>query len=171
MTIATPSASFTRPADTTAYTASDLVANDTTAADVVAMAFRIARGGGSGVIWRARLISDTDAPTNKTVRLHLWSSDPVATAPTNGDNGAMQIAAGIEADYLGSIAIDLSTTNGDVHASGNVGSGVPLGTTGILFDLGSADAVIYGLLEATGAFTPASGEVFTTFLEIELADE
>jgi len=51
----TSSASFTRPANTTAYADGDLVANSATAASVVPLTFTSSRVVGHGTIARVRL--------------------------------------------------------------------------------------------------------------------
>lgn len=168
MTYVTPSDSFARPANTTAYASGDLVANSATAGSVAALQFQTGKSGAKGAIKRARLLASNDAPTNKTLRLHLWSEDPCATAPSNGDNGAIQVSGNAWPYYLGSIALDATTI--DIHAAGNVAAGKPVVGEEIVFALPSGSSVIYGLLSATGAFTPGSAETFSVALEIKLAD-
>ena len=152
------SANFTRPSDTTQYASGDLVANSTTAGSVAAMQFTVARiAGGSGMIRRARLRKSGTSVTNAAFRLHLYRVTPATI--TNGDNGAWSTSG--NADYMGAIdvTVDRAFTDG---ASGN---GVPMTGNEINFDLTSGQ-IIYGLLEARGAYTPANAEVFTVELEV-----
>lgn len=158
--VITPSASFTRPANTTQYASGDLVANSTTAGDVAPMEFAAAPAyHGGGVIRRVRIHKSGTGVTAADFRLHLFASDPTATAPTNGDNGAF---ATIEADWLGAFDVTLAAFN-----DGAKGIDTPNQGTQVAFRLES-QKVIYGLLEARGTYTPASGEVFTVTLEVEI---
>lgn len=161
--ILAPSANFTRPSDTTAYASGDLVANSTTAASVAALQWDLRRGDEGNIDGFVRKLraysSDTDV-TNASFRLHLYKANPVSTAPTNGDNGAFAVAtAGISASYLGSIDYSLDrTVNGVAWGAGVPTSGVEINFT----DVG----ILYGLIEARAAYTPASAEVFTLVPEI-----
>lgn len=156
-TVVAVAATMTRPADTTAYTSGDLVANSTTAGSVVPLQFTVARVAlGSGMIRRVRLRKSGTGITNASFRLHLYAAAPGTV--TNGDNGAWS-TSGV-ADYLGSLDVtcDKAFTDG---ASGN---GTPTNGSEINFALSSGQ-IVYGLLEARGAWTPTSGEVITAALE------
>lgn len=151
-----PTASFTRPADTTAYAVADLVANSTTAGSVTALSFTVARvAGGGGTLRRARLRKSGAVLTNATFRLHLYKVSPT---PTNGDNGAWFTDQA--AEYLGAFDVTLDRAFSD----GAAGNGVPVNGSEITFSL-TAGQVVYGLTEARAAYTPASAEVFTWTLE------
>lgn len=162
--LATPSANFTRPADTTAYASGDLVANSTTAGSVAAMQFTAARvAAGSGVIRRARLKKSTTGVTSASFRLHLYGSDPAASSGIiNGDNGAWLTKID---SYLGSISLDMSGSNGRVFNDAAWVVGAPDVGSEINFKLASGQ-IVYGLLEARGAYTPGNAEVFTAELEV-----
>jgi hypothetical protein len=152
--VAKVTATYTRPADTTAYAAGDLSANSTAAGSVVPMTFAISRVAGyGGAIRKARLKKSGTSVTNAQFRLHLYSSSPT---PSNGDNGAYLTDKA--ADYAGSIdfLVDKVFTDG---ASGN---GVPNVGSEINF---TADTY-HGLMEVRGAYTGASSEVFVIDLEI-----
>jgi hypothetical protein len=149
------SASFTRPADTTAYASGDLVANSTTAGSVAAMTFASNLAGGSGKIVRARLRKSDASVTNAAFRLHLYSTATITAA--NGDNGAWSTNA--VASYLGFIDV----TADKAFTDGAFGQSAAVGLIYALADGGK----LYGLLEARGAYTPASAEIFTVTLEVE----
>lgn len=157
MQIYNPSASFTRPADTTAYAIGDLVANSTTAGSVTPMVFTLGNSFGFGQfrLTRARLIKNSISPTNATFRLHLYQSSPVCA---NGDNGAWSTSKA--ADWLGNIDVPsmLAFTDG-CNGTGSAAAGSEL------FCKLSAGSIVYGLLEAKAAYTPVSGEIFTVILE------
>lgn len=154
----TPSANFTRPADTTAYASGDLIANSTTAASVSPLTWTI-RGynGGTLGIRRVRVAKSGVGITNCTIRVHLYTTNPCTTAPANGDNGAWSTKI---AGYLGYCDVVVGTVFSD-GAFGVIApaAGAEIGIPAFL------DLPIYGLLEARGAYTPASEEVFTVTLE------
>lgn len=147
-----PVASFTRPADTTAYASGDLVANSTTVGSVVPMTFsRCTRGPGSSAQIRRVMISKTGTSiTNTTVRVHLFNVLP--TLATNGDNGAITIATGA-AGYLGQVDVIIN----QAFTDGAAGQ--------LVTEINVNSLTLYGLLEARGAWTPASAEVITVTLE------
>lgn len=160
-------ASFTRPADTTAYASGDLVANSTTAASVVPLTFYIPRFvPGRCAIRRFHLRKSGTGVSNAAFRLHLFTAIP--TFATNGDNDPISGNTSGIADRIG--ALDL--TSMFALADGAVGDGVPLVGPELIaqFELSGADSTgqarvaLYGVLEARGAYTPASGEVFNADL-------
>ena len=154
--MATPSANFTRPADTTAYASGDLVANSTTAGSVVPLSWTAARiGAGSFMVRRARLKKSTTSVTNASFRLHLYAASPTCT---NGDNGAWLTT---ESTYLGAIDITIDKAFSDAAS----GIGAPNTGSEISVELSSGQT-IYGLIEARGAYTPGNAEVFTGILEL-----
>jgi hypothetical protein len=159
-------ASVTRPADALIYAAGDLIANSTTAASVTPLTFTNAARVPAAPfkVVRARLTKDDDDVTAATFRLHLFTTDPTATAPTNGDNGALQLT-GVLGVSIGSFTFDM-TASPDIHTDGNYATAEPAAGAEISAVAAAASRDIYGLLEATGTYTPASGEVFTAYLEI-----
>jgi len=150
-------ASFSRPADTTAYASGDLVANATIAGNVTPMPFVVGRtpngSGATGMIRRARIRKTGTSITNASFRLHLYKSSPT---PSNGDNGAW--LTNKAADYVGAIDITLDRAFTD----GAAGNGTPL----IGSEINFVSQTYYGLLEARGAYAPVSGETFTVDLEV-----
>lgn len=161
--IITPYVSFTRPADTTAYADTDLIANSTTAGSVVPLRFGVSKlSRGNGRIIGARIFKDHQTFTNFNVKLHLFVLSPTVT---NGDNGTLAVATA--ETYLGEIAMDASTGAFVTTTDGVKAFRL---TVPISFDLeltGDAGRVLYGLLEAKAAYTPQSAEVFKIWLEIE----
>lgn len=168
--IITPYASFTRPADTDAYAQGDLVANSTTAGSVTPMRFGVSKlGHGTGRVVGARLLKDDATTNNADFILHLFSSEPTSSA---GDNAAFQAGGVLSVSsvdsYLGSITIDM--TSGAIADADALIESVNIASTPLYFDLeleANAGRVIYGLLEADAAYTPASGEIFKIWLFIE----
>ncbi len=149
--------SFNRTADTTAYASGDLVANDVTAGSVAPMTFRVARDKQKcAMLLRARLVKSDVGVTNAAFRLHLFRTAPTVA---NGDNGAF--SPNNAANYLGYFDFTAMTAfSDDAHAQ----AAPAVGSSITVRPVNSTD--IYGLLEARGAYTPASGETFTVSLEV-----
>lgn len=161
MAIRTITGTFTRPADTTAYTSGDLMANSTTAGDVVAVTLQgwgATQGSGS-FIHRVRVRKSGTSVTTCDVRVHLLRADPATV--TNGDNGAFSISG--VADWLGSF--DVSIT----QAFTNGAAGALIASDPVPVRVVGASQTLYCMLEARSAYTPASGEVFT--IEFDTSDE
>ena len=149
--------SFTRPADTTAYAANDLIANSTTAGSVVPLTFNVGRGGVRIVAVRLWKSDETDV-ANSAITLHLFGSSPTVA---NGDNGALSHSL---SDKLGTIAVPIMVAATD-EAYTNVNAGDAVLPHGIFHY--TSGGLIYGLLMATAAYSPASAEVFQCKLVYE----
>lgn len=156
-------ATFTRPADTTAYAAGDLVANSTTAGSVIPLSFTnaVRTAGDCLRIERVRVEKSGASLTNAAFRLHLFELSPT---PTVGDNGVFNNAGALATNnvlnHAGTFPVTMSWSGSD----GAMGIGVP--TTGAGATVSpTSGTTIFGLLEVTGAYTPASGEVFYVVIE------
>ena len=153
-----PTAVYTRPADTTAYTAGDLVSNNTTAGSITVQSFAASRvTAGSGLIRRIRLTSNhTTGLSAIQFKVRLWTTAPTYT---NGDNGAYAVATGA-AGYIGSF---LATF--EQFADGATAIGAPTVGAEVAFKLGSGTAIFWDMEAITG-FTPQSAKTFTIAAEI-----
>lgn len=152
-------ATFTRPADTTAYASGDLIANSVTAGSVVAMTVSAARiRNVRGEVKRVRLHKSGATPTNAAIRVHFFEQLPTFT---NGDNAAF-LPATMDKGYLGycDVAAMIPGT------AGCVGHAIPAVGTGMIFEPAVGTRDIYAVLEARAAYTPASAEVFTLHVEL-----
>jgi hypothetical protein len=149
-------ANFSRPADTTAYAANDLVANSTTAGSVAALQLTVTRiAAGSGLLRRLKLHKSGTSVTNANFRVHFFSAAPTVA---NGDNGAFS-ATGV-ASYLGAIDVNV----GQAFTDGAAGFGVPNVGGEIAVKLSSGQ-IVYALVQALAAYTPANAETFTLTAE------
>jgi hypothetical protein len=150
-----PSASFTRPADTTAYASGDLVANSTTAGSVAYTALPVARQKmGMTFLRRCKLEKSTTSTTNASFRVHFFTSSKTFS---NGDNGAFSTT---RAGYLGAMDVTIDRAFSD----GAAGIGVPV--TGLeIADTGDLMSEVFWALEARLAYTPGNAEVFTITLD------
>lgn len=156
----TASASFTRPADTTAYAFGDLVANNTTAGSVTPLtipAITFANDA-KGRVTGGKLYKSGTTPTNAIFRIHLFSASPTVN---NGDNGAFSCAD--KDTYLGSL--DASTSL--VFTDGCFGYFIPNFGDYVAITPATGTDDIFALIEARDAYTPASAEVFTVVLHGE----
>ena len=162
------SANFTRPADTTAYTSGDLVANSVTAASVVPLSWTVSRTVlGLVRVRRALLHKNQNSITNAGFQLHLFNASP--TIATAGDNSVFATNVSGYDKSMGFIEF----TSIARYADGAVSQGQCVDDTNTkaaaMIVAPAAGRLVYGLLLATGAYTPASAEVFTVDLELERA--
>lgn len=150
-------ATFNRPADTTAYASGDLVANSTTAGSVTALTLALGREatgyGASSMVRRLRLRKSGTSTTNASFRVHLYRTSPT---PSNGDNGAF--LTNQAANYIGAVDVTMN----QAFTDGASGNGVP----NVGSEINVAVQTIYALIEARAAYTPVSGETFTLEAEV-----
>lgn len=151
--------SFTRPADTTAYTAGDLVANSTTAASVVPMEFAgVASSPGGWVnVRRVTLKKSTATITAATFSLILSQTNAV---PSSGDNAAFVGPA--KGNVLGgafNLSAPYAMVDGAVSVSGSSDT--------LLFKTADGSTSLFGFLVAAGAYAPGNAEVFEVSLMVE----
>jgi hypothetical protein len=151
-------ASFTRPSDTTAYAAQDIVCNSTSAPVVLTFSGAGRANGGSGIILAARHLKSSTTTTGATYRLHLYKVAPTAI----NDNAPFTLLYANRANRIG--FIDFS------HAAAGTGSDATNALTtfaNLPFVCDSAASALYGLLVVTSAYTPTSGEQH--FIELSIA--
>lgn len=162
MTLSLVSDNFTRPSDTTTYANGDLVANSTTAGSVVPLEFQVPVGNGRGcLVKQMRLTKSGTSVTSAAFIVHLYGSSPTVA---NGDNGA--ISSNL-ADFLGSASLSTMTAFTDGARSVDT-LGEDTSESALIRVVSAGDGgKIYALLSATGAYTPASAEVFTLDLVLE----
>jgi hypothetical protein len=145
--VATSVASFTRPADTNAYASGDLVSNSVASgAACVPLQISTSDGGGKGTIHAVRLRKNGVGIINAAFRVHIYNKSPVVA---NADNGVF--SSDSFSSYLG--AFDVTAMQ--AFTDGAMGRG--FSTPG--------QSTLYAYIEALGAYTPASAEVFTLMLE------
>jgi hypothetical protein len=145
----TVSASQTRPADTTAYAANDVVGSDTAAGGAVWSFANIASAGGDVLIDSVELEIDVNAiPSGQTsYNLYLYGVTPPSAL---GDNAAFDLAVGDRASFLGKISLGAPVDEGStlyVSVEG-VNKHVKLTGTGL-----------FAYLTTVGGFTPSASSV------------
>lgn len=141
------SGSFTRPSDTTAYAATDLVANSVTAGSVtpITVTFKTTSRG----VWVRRVHLKHSKATVTNSSFKVWFLDTSPTM-TNGDNGT--IAGPALATVLAVCTVDV-----DDLVTGAGASGEAYFSEGQIY----LPTTSYALIEANAAYTPASAEAFT----------
>lgn len=148
----TSSASFTRPNDTTPYSANDVIGAATGSTAAVEFA-AVGPSGGEILIQSASYRVDvTSVPSGmSTMRLHLYSATPGSAL---GDNAAWDLPSGDRASYLGYV---------DIGTPVDLGSTLWVETHNIGKRVKLADGVtsLYGYLVTVGAFTPTAQAVKT----------
>lgn len=154
------SASFTRPANTTAYAAGYVVSNSTSATTL--MSFSIARvNAGTGYITGARLVADQKSITPR-FRVHLFNANPTVSA----DGALNKELYADESKVIGVFDLPAMTTPGDTTNS--TLSRAYDYTIRIPFKCASGSTTVFAYLETLDAFTPASGGNFTLTLLADL---
>jgi len=151
------SIAFTRPANTTAYTFGDLVANNTTAGSVTPISVDAARAIDTvSSMIRCRLEKTGTSVTSAIFRVHFYNELPTVT---NGDNG---VWLSTQAGYVGSVDITVDKAFSD----GAEGIGAPSAGSALIFAPVSGTTTLYALIEARAAYTPVSGEQFQIHVEV-----
>lgn len=155
----TISATFTRPADTAAYAAGDVVNNSTTAPVIMTFAGAVNTDFQMGVIAQATLIDSSNVATK--LDCELWLFDTTITM--DNDNAAFTPTDAELATLVGIIPFGTSywkvgdsTSNAVCHVQG----------LAIPFNVIHASNALYGVLVARAAYTPVSAEAFTVRLHI-----
>ncbi len=150
------SAEFTRPANTTAYSAMDSVASDVSAPAPIAFENAARSAGGSGYVTKAK-ISTNVSTNNVRYRLNLYSAAPAAIA----DNVLFTRLWADRAILVGWIDFDGMSTEG----TGSTGA-VSI-TSSVRLPYRCIGTTLFGLLETRDAFTPALSQQFSIELTVE----
>jgi hypothetical protein len=156
------SATFTRPADTTAYTANDAICNSTSAPAALTFANAALSSGHGGFIVGATIIDEANQATTLNATLHLFSAVP---ATLTNDNAGLALANVDLANYIGNIKFTQATvTNVGSGASGSVAltGTIPNGS----LPYKCAATSLFGVLQAGAAYTPVSAEQFICLLNL-----
>lgn len=154
---------FTRPSDTTAYAANDLVGISTSVVagnspeilDVVANPLEAIR---FDVV---RLRKSNKSTTNASFRVHFFRAQPTWDVGDNGAGGAITaLAVTSMADHIGYVDITMDRASATAGAYGKANPSV-----GAMTIQPTSGTSIYCAVQATAAYTPVSGETFTVEIE------
>lgn len=139
----------TRPSNTTAYTAGDVV-GDTSGSAVITLP-SIGASGGYVLLQSVRLIiGDSSVPSGMgAFRLHLYTAAPTATA----DNSPFDLMSGDVASYAGYI---------DLPAPQDMGSTIftQADYCGTAIKLATGSTSLFAELETRNAYTPTSATAY-----------
>jgi hypothetical protein len=148
-------ATITRPSNTTAYTAGDVV-GDTGGSAIISLT-AAGPSAGFAIIQSISLVfSDSAVPSGMgAFRLHLYSASPTAIA----DNAAFDLLSGDRATYMGFI---------DLPTPADFGSTLYTQTDypGRLIKLGTASTTLFAELETRAAYTPVSASTVAIRLNL-----
>lgn len=136
---------ITRPSNTTAYTAGDVV-GDTGGSAIITLS-SIGPSGGYVLLQSAALIfSDSSVPSGMAAfRVHLYSATPTAIA----DNAAFDLVSGERANYMGYFELPAPLDFGSTLYT-------QADYIGRMVKLASGSTTLYAEIETRGAYTPVS---------------
>lgn len=146
---------ITRPSNTTAYTAGDVVGD--TGGSAILTFTNAGPSGGFVILQSVSLVfSDSSVPSGMgAFRLHFYSAAPTAIA----DNAPFDLMSAERANYMG--YIDLSTPL-DFGSSLYTQVDYP----GRLVKLAAASTTLFAELETRGAYTPVSASTIQVRLNL-----
>lgn len=155
-------ASFTRPSDTTQYSAGDAVSDeDTTTATAATFVLPNmgAMAGMGGVIHSVTLHKTDQDQTGADFDIYFFKSAVAGTGFE--DNAAIAITDAEWQTCVGFVSLTalndvVSVANGDLYCRSNLDLPYECGA-----DAGAVVAPLYFVIVARGTYTPASAEVFT----------
>lgn len=141
-----------RPANTTQYTANDVVSDN---GPRPRFSDCVRKPGGGGRLLSAMMFASTDASTNPSFDLILFDTDKFTYAADN--------AAGTVTDAEVLHVVACITFDGTVAANVvTAGPNLIIGSTalGLAFRCAEDSQHLWGMVVDRGGYTPASGEVF-----------
>lgn len=158
---------ITRLANTTAYTAGQIIGGSATvgfANNGFTFPSAARTAGGVFQINRARLYK-SQANALGTFELVLFRAQPTITV---GDAGAFSSGVPLgnsvaASRVVGRFAFDMTTAL--VGSDGAELAALPMSNSPILVSLPGAAVDLFGIIRSTGAYTPASAETFSVVLE------
>jgi hypothetical protein len=158
-----PKQSFTRPADTNAYTAGDVVADSTSAAALLTFE-AVTPGDGYGTVLDGLVFTSSANVAAAKPDLELWLFN-VAPASYGNDNEAFAPTDAEVQDCIGIVAIPVASFKVGLSGADAAGNAV-CDVRGIGLNIaGLTGNKMYGVLVARNAYVPISGEVFTILLK------
>lgn len=153
------SASYTRPSNTTTYTAGDVVANSTTVATILTFTGMTTFPGGGGTIEAATLIDSTAESTKPDLDLYLFDT-PVVMEQDNAawdpSDAEMETCLGVIPFAGSAFKVGAVGANGIIHVQ----------SIRLPFTCVTDDKNLYGILVARNAYVPVSAEKFTVRLHV-----
>lgn len=154
----TATATLTRATGTTQYTSGDVIAQSGTAGSCSAAQMRVGTMP-NGKIPALRIRKSGTGVTTCTIRAHFYLSAPTFA---NGDNAAWSTSK--FDTWIGSIDVTIDRAFSD----GAAGIGYPTAPLSYVQTpaANTGEVILYVVLEARSAYTPADSEVFTVSAEV-----
>jgi hypothetical protein len=154
-------ASYTRPNDTNAYTAGDVLAESTSAPTV--LTFKGAIRNGNSILKAALCIDSVAAGTKPDLELWLFHTAPTAV----NDNAAFTITDAEALTLAGIVPFAVATFQASALNCACQKLALDLPLKGSIGSRAMASQDLYGIVVVRNAYTPAANEVFTFSLLIE----
>lgn len=149
-------AAKTRPADTTPYTAGDVINESTSAGTGWVFADVVRTPGGTGTIKRVYITDSAYVATNLSAELFLFSAvvgvdnDNAAFTPTDAEMGTLLAVVPVSA-----------ARPGDITAGAGGNSLIESADVNIPFNCAAGVSTLYGVLVARNGYVPVASEIFT----------
>jgi hypothetical protein len=156
---------ITRPANTTPYAANDVVS---TAGGAAIVFTNMARAnGGSGWLTFAQVVQKVYVATPPSLELWIFGGD---SAPASiADNSEFSVTPAEANNIIARIPLTTVTVGFD--GNGTAANGWILHESGEIrrpFECGASTRNLFGILRATGAYTPLSAEVYRPYLSADV---
>lgn len=145
---------FTRPANTTAYNANDVVSDNVTTTTPCLLTNALRVNAGTGYIVRASLVTNKKSITPR-FRVHLFNANTMTIAADHAQFKEVYADNALRLGYFDLVAMTTGAdaTNSDLSRSQD-------NTLRHFIKAAAATRNIYYVLETLDAFTPASGQLF-----------
>jgi len=141
---------ITRPSNTTAYTANDVV-GDTGGSAIITLSGFGPSGGFVLIQSMSLVFSDSVVPAGMgAFRVHFYSASPTAIA----DNAPFDLVSGDRANYMGYVELPTPQDLGSTLYT-------QIDYPGRLVKLAAANTTCYAEIETRGAYTPVSASTVT----------
>ena len=150
-------AGFTRPADTTAYAANDLVGVNTSVAagNTIEVPNAVASPGDAVRVERVVLRKSNKSLTNAQFRVHIFDRLPTWDVGDNGAGGTISALAVADlAGHCGYVDITMDRASATAGAYGEAAPANPITVAPL------TGTSIYYAVQALAAYTPVSQETF-----------
>lgn len=156
--------SFVRPADTTQYSANDLVAPSTSvlAGNTIEIPNAVMFPGEAFRIDVVRLRKSSISLTAASFRIHLFRAMPTWSVGDNGAGGAIGALACGVSDHVGYVDVTMDVASATASSSAYGKANPSVGSITISPVTGTS---IFVAVQALSTYTPASGETFSIGLE------
>lgn len=159
--LAVRSASKTRPNDTNAYAAGDVINESTSAGTVITFSNVVKTPGGTGTL--ARVVIDDSANVSTKLQCELWLFHTTITS--DNDNGAFT-PTDAEMQTCVTVIPITSSYVGDATSGAGGNARLTSGTISEPIHCASGSTTLYGVLVARNAYAPVAQEVFNVRLFI-----